>query len=59
MSYDQLPEQYHGSWSYVELSFLQLLPLQTEVTILPQNCRELRTYVSSGWKTALLTDYAV
>lgn len=47
------------SWSYVELSFLQLLPLQTEVTILPQNCRELRTYVSSGWKTALLTDYAV
>lgn len=47
------------SWSHVELSFLQLLPLQTEVTILPQNCRELRRYVSSGWKTVLLTDYAV
>ena len=59
----QLDELWSAPWTIprfrVELSFLQLLPLQTEVTILPQNCRELRTYVSSGWKTALLTDYAV
>ena len=40
-------------WRYVELSFLQLVPLQTEVIILPQNCKELRTYLSSGWKTTL------